>query len=114
MSYIKSKTINGHINNYWRFLEIHSNANRDDAVCVFGLYKDKATRDADENAVIETVQFDLGSDLLSANGSNDTVKNINISKAYTILKSKATAEDAKTKDKNEDLAFFADAVSDEV
>lgn len=111
MGFTKNKTIKGHINNYWRFLEIHSNMNRADAVCVFGLHKDKATRDANPNAVIETVQFNLGLDLLNATANNDTVKNINISKAYTALKNKATEEAAKPAEEQDgDLAFFSDAV----
>lgn len=109
----KIKTLNtGYQAEYFRLLEIHFNANRNDAVCVFALYKDKATRDADENAIIETVQFNLNSELLSAQGNTDTVKNINIAKAYTALKNIAAAEAEKSEDKNEELAFFADATDE--
>lgn len=111
MAYQKNKIKKGFTSNYWRFLEIHSNMNRADAVCVFGLYKDKATRDADPDAVIETVQFNLGLELLNASANNDIVKNINIAKAYTALKNKATEEAAKPAEEQDgDLAFFSDAV----
>ena len=102
-------TKQGYSANYWRFLEIHSNVNRGDAVCVFGLYKDKATRDADPDAIVKTVQFNLNSELLNATAGNDTVKNINIAKAYASLKTRAAAEAAKEESKDEDLAFFSDA-----
>lgn len=100
----------GFVAEYFRLLEIHINTNRNDAVCVFGLYKDKATRDADENAIIETIQFNLDSNILSASAGSDTVKNINISKAYLALKKRAVEEEAKEEEKREELAFFSDAV----
>jgi len=109
MALQKTKTIKGFEANYWRFLEIHTNMNRNDAVCVFGLYKDQATREADPDAILETVQFDLDGELLNAQGGTDTVRNINISKAYASLKTRALAE-AEKEEVDQSLAFFSDAV----
>jgi len=111
----KIKQIKGHDNEYWKIVQINSNLVRGDAVITLSLYKDKATRDADVDAVIDSYQIDLGVDLLESTGKEDKVKNINLKQAYTISKAKAVAEEAKRGEEgetlNEDLAFFADAVA---
>lgn len=110
MALKKQKTIKGYPAEYWRILQLSTNMDRGDAVITLGLYKDKATRDADSMAVIDSFQVDLGSELLSSTGNSDTVKNINLQQAYKILKSKATTESEKEEDRNEGLAWFSDAV----
>lgn len=110
MALKKTKQIKGYSAEYWRVLEYHTNFNRSDAVVVLGLYKDKITRDADENAVLEIVQIDLGSDFHNTQvGNSDTLKNIKVSEIYKHLKSEAQAEVAK-EEPNTTLVFFADAV----
>jgi len=116
MALEKIKKAKGFNAKYWRVLQINSNLDRGDAVVTLGLYKDKATRTADSSAVVDQYQIDLGDDLLSATGSKDTVKNINLSKAYKVFKNRAIAEKAK-QDKGDgdetidgSLAFFSDAI----
>jgi len=116
MALEKIKQTKGFNAKYWRILQINSNLDRGDAVVTLGLYKDKATRTADSNAVVDQYQIDLGDDLLSAKGSVDTVRNINLGKAYTAFKKKAVDEEAKRgnladdESLDESLAFFSDAV----
>lgn len=105
MALKKAKTIKGFTIEYWRVLEYHTNLNRSDAVVVLGLYKDKATRDADKDAVVETAQFDLGEGFHNIQVGLDTLKNVNVSEIYKYLKTKAQEEGV-----SEDLAYFADAV----
>lgn len=109
MALKKQKTKNGFTSEYWRVLEYHTNFNRNDAVIVLGLYKDKAMRDEDANAVVETAQFDLGEGFHSIQAGQDTLKNVKVSEIYKYLKSKAV-EEAKKEEKDENLAFFADAI----
>ena len=107
MGIIKNKTVKGYVGSYWRIIQINCNFDRNDAVVTFGLYKDKETRNSDPSAVIDSYSIDLG-EMLNLSG-NDTVKNINISKAYITLKEKALEESQK-EEKDDSLAFFADAV----
>ena len=111
MAFEKNKTINGHTNNYWRLLGITIGINENDAHCVFGLYKDKATRDANKYDIVKKVRFNLNSELLNSSGNSDTIKNINTAKAYTALKTRAVAEEAKTENKNTELSYFNDATT---
>jgi len=116
MALKKIKEKRGHNNEYWRIIQINSNLNREDAVVTFALYKDKATRDADVNAVVDQYQVDLGKDLLDKAATADKVKNINLKQAYTVFKKKAKDEEAKRPDLkegeilDEELAWFNDVV----
>lgn len=105
MALKKTKQIKGYSAEYWRALEYHTNFNRNDAVVVMALYKDKATRDADPDAVIETVQLDLGEDFHATQATNqDTLKNIKVSEIYKHIKA-----EAETAEEGSQVKFFADA-----
>ena len=113
MALKKAKTNKGYEAEYWRIIQVNCNADRNDAVATFALYKDKATRDEDATAVIDSYQTDLGADfndkvLSSEIDTKDVVKK----SAYEALMVKATAEDLKEEDKDEALAFFKDATDE--
>ena len=106
-----AKTVKGHSCNYWRWVQQSSNFDRNDAVWTLALYKDKATRDADRSAVMEPYQVDLGEDFHNAiNSESENMKDKKRKTAYTVFKAKAQAEAEKTEEKNDSLAWFADAV----
>ena len=110
MALQKNKLTKGYEANYFRIIQYSANFDRNDAVITLALYKDKATRDADSNVVIESFTFDLGSGFHEVqNTKTDTVKNIKIAEAYKYLKNLAIAESLK-EEKDENLAFFADAI----
>ena len=114
MALQKAKTIKGFSCNYWRIIETNANFLRGDAIVTIALYKDQASRDLDQTAIVDTVAFDLGSDLNnSIYSGSDKVKDIKIQKAYQILKQKAIEESQKTPDGvnpiNTNLLWFSDA-----
>jgi len=113
MGLIKKTQRKGFECEYFRVVQVNCNADRGDAVATFALYKDKATRDEDATAVIDSYQTDLGADfndkvLSSEIDTKDVVKK----SAYEALMVKATAEDLKEEDKDETLAFFKDATDE--
>ena len=111
MAITKIKSIKGYNAEYWRISQLNSNFDRSDAVITLSLYKDKATRDLDSNATVDSLQYDLGTDFSNELYDGlDSVKNIKLQKAYKIFKDKAIAEAAKDEGKDESLAWFADAV----
>ena len=118
MALIKTKSLKGYDAEYWRVIQINTNAIRGDCVCEFALYKDEATRLADEMAVMETYKINLPDVLLSVVDAKagDGLK----AQAYKALTAKAIAEEDKrpgleeNETLDESLAFFADAVSDVV
>lgn len=113
MALQKTKIIKGFEASYWRIVQFSANFDRNDAVVTLSLYKDKATRDTDPNSVLESYQIDLGDELHgSIPTGSDTIKNLKLKEAYTVFKAKAQAEAEKTEDKNEALAWFADATDD--
>ena len=116
MALQKSKTTQfGVPGDYWRILQLNCNYDRMDAVCTIGLYIDEASRNAD-NSPVDSFQVDLGGQFHNENykDGEDAMKNISLKAAYKALKRMATDEAAKPDDpevsKNDDLAFFADAV----
>ena len=114
MALQKTKTIKGFFCNYWRIIETNANFLRGDAVVTLALYKDQTARNEDQTAIIETISFDLGSDLNnSIYSGSDKVKDIKVQKAYQILKQKAIEESQKTPDGvnhvNTNLLWFRDA-----
>jgi len=115
MALKKAKTNKGYEAEYWRVIQVNCNADRNDAVATFALYKDKKTRDEDANAVVDSYQIDLGEDFNNNVLSDDTKIGDNVKKsAYEVLKAKAIIEDAKEEGEevqiDEALAFFADAI----
>ena len=58
MALKKAKTNKGYEAEYWRIIQVNCNADRNDAVATFALYKDKATRIADPTAVVDSYQID--------------------------------------------------------
>lgn len=111
MALQKNKTIKGFIGNYWRIVQLNMNYDLQDAVMTVALYKDQTTRDADSSAVIHSFQYDLSNSFHDENYSDgaDVMKNISLKECYKVLKDLAITEEAKTEDKNEDLAYFSDA-----
>lgn len=110
MALNKIKTIKGVECSYWRILQLNQNYDRSDAVITLGLYKDKATREADPTAIMDQYQTDLAVDYHNDEFSGeDEMTNIDRSIAYSVLMTKAVAEAAKVEEKDEALAFFADA-----
>ncbi len=115
MGLLKSKpTKEGYTAEYHRIGQLNMNYDRLDVVMTVLTYKDKASRDAGDQP-ISSFQYDLGTHYHDEKYSNgeDAMKNVSLKEAYRVLRTLSTAEDAKTEDKNEDLAFFADA-TDEV
>ena len=115
MALKKAKTNKGYEAEYWRVIQVNCNADRNDAVATFALYKDKKTRDEDANAVVDSYQIDLGEDFNNNVLSDDTKIGDYVKKsAYEVLKAKAIIEDAKEEGEevqiDEALAFFADAI----
>jgi hypothetical protein len=111
MALKKTKQIKGYQAEYWRIIQINSNFDSKDSIVTLALYKNKATRDTDPNAILETYQYNLGSDFSEDiyDGEADKVKNIKLKEAYKIFHVKAQAETLKTELKDESLVFFADA-----
>jgi hypothetical protein len=111
-------TLIGIDGNYWRIVQLNCNYDRIDAVCTIGLYVDETTRNAGANP-IHSFKVDLSSqfhDDTYTDGS-DVMKNISLKEAYKALKDLAIAEEAKPEPvvdtderKNDDLAFFNDAL----
>jgi len=115
MALIKKKAHKGFEGEYWRIIQINCNADRNDAVATFALYKDEATRLADATAVLDSFQVDLGEDFNDSVINDDTKAKDKVKKsAYEALKTKALIESEKTDDaeetKDESLAFFSDAI----
>lgn len=118
MSLIKNKSHKGFTGEYHRIKQLNMHYDRLSAVVDVALYKDKATRDEDENAVMETFKIDLGSYFHDKNYTNgeDVMKNVSLKEAYKALDVMAKEEEAKRaklpegESLNEDLTFFADAV----
>jgi len=115
MALKKAKTNKGYEAEYWRIIQVNCNADRNDAVATFALYKDKATRIADPTAVVDSYQIDLGEEFNDKVLSDDSKVKDKIKKsAYEVLKAKAIIEDAKEEGEevqiDEALAFFADAI----
>ena len=111
MALKKAKTNKGYEAEYWRIIQVNCNADRNDAVATFALYKDKATRIADPTAVVDSYQIDLGEEFNDKVLSDDSKVKDKIKKsAYEVLKSKADSEATKKEEKDESLSFFADAV----
>ena len=107
----KQKTnASGNDGDYWRIDQLNCNYSRVDAVCTVLLYKDEAARNAGATPM-DSFQVDLAAEFHEANAvGDDIMKNLSLKEAYKALKKMAVEEDAKTEDKNDDLAFYADAV----
>lgn len=77
-------------------------------------YFNQAAREAGSQP-LTSVQFDLSEAFHneSYNNGEEVMGNLNRKEAYRVLVALAKAEAAKEEDKKEELAFFADAVSDE-
>ena len=54
MALIKKTNRKGFDCEYFRIIQVNCNADRKDAIATFALYKDKATRDGDANAVVDS------------------------------------------------------------
>lgn len=111
MALKKIKQIKGYNAEYWRIVQLNTNFESKESVITLALYKDKATRDADPTAIVDTYQYNLGSDFTEDiyNGESDRVRNIKLKEAYKIFHAKAEAETLK-EEPDQSLAFFADAV----
>ena len=112
MALQKNKTTNyGVDGNYWRIAQLNCNYDRVDAVCTVLLYIDEAGRIAG-NQPVDSFQVDLSGEFHDGTyaDGDDVMKNISLKEAYKALKQMAQDEDAKIEDKNDSLAFFADAV----
>jgi len=113
MGLTKSKTTkSGYTAEYHRIGQLNMNYDRLDAVMTVLTYKDQASRDAGDEPT-GSFQYDFGSNYHDENYSNgeDSMKNVSLKEAYKVLRSLSQAEEAKTEDKNEDLAYFADATA---
>ena len=114
MAIQKTKTVKGIDCNYWRIVQLNQNYDRQDAVMTLALYVNKDTRDADPiGNVMDSYQTDLAinyHDKLYSNGE-DEMRNVDRKEAYRVFLAKAQAEAEKEDDKDEALAWFADAVS---
>ena len=113
----KTKTSKyGYACDYWRIVQMNMNYDRLDAVITVALYKSEADRNAGK-ASLQSYSTDIGSVVLPQNYSSgdDTMKNISLKEAYKALKTMAVAEAAKAgteeEPRDEELAFFADAVT---
>lgn len=112
MALQKTKSTNmGVDGNYWRIVQLNMNYDRLDAVCTVACYKDETVRNNGSQPLTQ-VQFDLSNSFHNDNYTNgeDTMKNISLKEAYKVLKSLAVTENAKEERKDEDLAFFSDAI----
>lgn len=106
MAFQKEKIVKNFSANYWRIISYSAHFDRNDAVVVLGLYKDKATREADANAVIDSATINMGDGYHKlVNSKNDKIKNIKLGEAYAYLKT--LAEDENSPD---EVKFFIDAV----
>ena len=113
MALIKKTQRKGFDCEYFRIIQVNCNADRKDAIATFALYKDKATRDEDANAVVDSYQIDLGEDFNTKALENGSMGDKMKASAYEVLKAKAVAEASKEEEVDEKLSFFSDAVSDE-
>ncbi len=97
--------------NYWRIGQLNCNYDRVDAVCTILLYVDEASRLAG-NQPVDSFQIDLSGEFHDGTygDGDDVMKNISLKEAYKALKTLAQDEDDKTENKNDNLAFFADAI----
>ncbi len=95
---------------YHRVLQLNCNYDRLDAVCTVGVYVDEAARNAGSTP-IDSFQIDLAGQFHNENykDGEDAMKNISLKEAYKALKALAVVEAAKDEDKNDALAFYADA-----
>lgn len=95
---------------YHRILQLNCHYDRLDAVCTVGTYIDQVARD-EGNVPIDSFQIDLASEFHgnAYKDGEDMMKNISLKEAYRALKKMAQDEAAKLDDKNEALAFYADA-----
>lgn len=114
MALIKPKIYKGFTASYWRIIQANTNMDRDDVVITLGLYKDKATRDEDHSAILDSYIFclfyDNYSDPISAEGM---IKDINLQACYNALCIAAHIEAQKPiGERDEILAWFADAEDD--
>lgn len=96
---------------YWRVIQQNMNFDRLDCVVTVAGYKDKTARDAGATP-LDSIQVSLDGDYhdeVYINGE-DAMKNVSLKELYKVLKTKALAEAAKEENKDENLAFFADAL----
>lgn len=96
---------------YHRIIQLNMNYDRLDAVVTLATYTNKDDRDAGANP-IDQFQVDLSTEFhddIYSNGE-DVMKNVSLKEAYKALDRMAKAEALKTEDKNEELAFYSDAV----
>ena len=114
MGLLKPKTLSsGVVGEYWRIVQKNMNYDRQDCVVTLALYRNKESRDVGETPV-DSTQLDLGKEYHDFEYKNgiDTMKNVSLKETYLVLKNKSIVEAGKEENRDENLAFFADAVDE--
>lgn len=95
MGLLKTTEHKGYDAEYWRITQIVIDTLNQTVSVSLSLYKDKATRDTNEHAIILNIGLELDTLLDAQPQVVDNVKNINLQEAYKKLKENELFIDAQ-------------------